>query len=231
MPSSLDLSLPEGPRPKARLQLLPIVTCLLAAAILAVLLLGREAEAPGAKAPADAAEVERLRNLGEGLERRTLYSQAADVWGEYLATAALEPDQRGLIVYRRGKCLTLAGRHAEAIRYLSEADWLPLPSEQKREAGRLLLECLAAVGKIDVREELSRKLALGTDEEGSTVLGPPPPPPWSGGEQSAPDYFSTGTTIPRMMIFWQNRNTRKVGIAATRRAAKVSAWWPSIWSW
>ena len=28
-------------------------------------------------------------------------------------------------------------------------------------------------------------------------------------------YFSVGTTIPRMMMFWQKAKTRNVGIAAT----------------
>jgi len=32
-------------------------------------------------------------------------------------------------------------------------------------------------------------------------------------------YFSTGTTMPRMMMFWQKMNTSKVGMAATIRAA------------
>ena len=32
-------------------------------------------------------------------------------------------------------------------------------------------------------------------------------------------YFSVGTTMPRMMMFWQNTNTRKVGMAAMTREA------------
>ena len=32
-------------------------------------------------------------------------------------------------------------------------------------------------------------------------------------------YFSVGTTMPRMMIFWQKMNTRNVGIAASTKEA------------
>ncbi len=36
-------------------------------------------------------------------------------------------------------------------------------------------------------------------------------------------YFSVGTTIPLMIIFWQKTNTIRVGIAATASAAKPTA--------
>ena len=35
-------------------------------------------------------------------------------------------------------------------------------------------------------------------------------------------YFSTGTTIPRMMTFWQKAKTTNVGTAATSRDAKTT---------
>ena len=41
-------------------------------------------------------------------------------------------------------------------------------------------------------------------------------------------YFSTGTTMPRMMMFWQRTKTTKVGMAARTTPAKVSAMWPLI---
>ncbi len=37
-------------------------------------------------------------------------------------------------------------------------------------------------------------------------------------------YFSVGTTMPRMMRFWQKMNMIRVGTAATRREAKITPW-------
>lgn len=36
-------------------------------------------------------------------------------------------------------------------------------------------------------------------------------------------YFSVGTTIPLMMMFWQKMNTISVGMAAIASAAKPTA--------
>lgn len=172
MPSSLDFSLPEGPRPRRRFQPLETLTFLVAASVLVLLILEKKSGQPVETARARPADIELLENLGTSLERRSLHSQAADVWGEVLEKAHIEPHDRAVLVYRLGKCLFLASRYAEAVRYLSEVDWLPASSADKREAGRMLLECLDALGKRDIRDELSRKFAIGEDEgqEGGTVL-------------------------------------------------------------
>lgn len=39
-----------------------------------------------------------------------------------------------------------------------------------------------------------------------------------------PSYFSVGTTMPRMMMFWQKTKTRNVGIAAMTSEAYTTAW-------
>ena len=48
---------------------------------------------------------------------------------------------------------------------------------------------------------------LRTDQEKDSLNSKPPA------------YFSTGTTMPRIITFWANRNTVKVGTAATINAA------------
>ncbi|HVR74920.1 MAG TPA: peptidyl-prolyl cis-trans isomerase [Planctomycetota bacterium] len=173
MKSPLDLSLPQAPRTRARPGLLGWLTFLASAAALALLVLilleARQLGGPGA-APADPGEAERLKALATNLEKRTLYVQAADVWGEHMALAGLTPEERARTFYRRGKCLKEGGRHAEAARLLSEADTFPeLPREEKQMARQMLLECLAALGKEDARESVARSFAIREEEKG-TVL-------------------------------------------------------------
>jgi len=64
------------------------------------------------------------------------------------------------------------------------------------------------------------------------------PSPWPVSDRSRPGrpapwrhHFSTGTTMPRMITFWQSVKTRKVGTAATTREAKTMPWPLRIWSW
>lgn len=173
MKSPLDLSLPQAPRTRARPGLLEWLTFLASAAALALLVLflleARRQGAPGA-APADPGEAERLKALATNLEKRTLYVQAADVWGEHMALAGLTPEERARTLYRRGKCLKEGGRHAEAARLLSEADTFPeLPREEKQQARQMLLECLAALGKEDARESVARSFAIREEEKGTVI--------------------------------------------------------------
>ncbi len=44
-------------------------------------------------------------------------------------------------------------------------------------------------------------------------------------------YFSTGTTIPRMMIFWQKIKSSSVGTAAMRTEAKTPPMEALLWNW
>ena len=173
MKSPLDLSLPQAPRTRTRASLLEWFTFLVSAAALVILVLflleARRRGAPGT-GPADPGEAERLKKLATDLERRTLYVQAADVWGEHMALAGLTPEERARTLYRRGKCLKEGGRHAEAARLLSEADTFPeLPREEKQKARQMLLECLAALGKEEARESVARSFAIREEEKG-TVL-------------------------------------------------------------
>ena len=44
-------------------------------------------------------------------------------------------------------------------------------------------------------------------------------------------HFSVGTTMPRMMMFWQKMKTSSVGIAATTSDAKETPMFEYCWSW
>jgi hypothetical protein len=112
----------------------------------------------------------RLKELAEGLERQTLYSQAADVWSEYINTAGIVGELLGGIRYRQGKCLKQAGRYGDAARCFLEVESLPVAADRKRSAGQLHLECLSALGKHAVREAEVRKRATGDTNEGEIVL-------------------------------------------------------------
>jgi len=171
MASPLDFSLPEGPRPRARVGFLQVLTFIVAAAILVLVYLQKRSET-GAPRKGDPAELARLEKLAEDLERRTLYVQADEVWGEYMSLADLSPDSKAEYLYRRGKCLEEGGRHAEAARRLTEVELLSGDRDLKRKARQVLLECFAALGKQDVRDAVSRTFALGADagKEEGTVL-------------------------------------------------------------
>ena len=169
MPTSLDLTLPEPRRTRSRPGLLQVLTFLAVLAALAVLLF-RGAPGGGRSAAPDLAEAERLRRLGEDLEKRHLYAQADEVWAEYARAADLSAAERAEVLFRRGLCLKGAGRYAEAARRFTEVETLPLGSEKMRRAHQLLLECLTALGKLDARAYVSRLFATGSAPEKGTTL-------------------------------------------------------------
>jgi hypothetical protein len=171
--NSLDLSLPEAPRRSGGPVLLWVLllVALSSLGILIALLAGQRGAGGGAAGTAAAtADPERLRTLAQDLERRTLYEQAAEVWGEYARSARLSLEEAAEVIYLRGKCLSRAGRHAQAARFLTETELLKLPQERRREAHRLLLECLSALGKEEVREDVLRKFTVPDEKEKGTVL-------------------------------------------------------------
>lgn len=171
MASGLDFSLPEAPRRRQGL-FLQWLTLLAAIAAVVLLVLERRAGAPsseGAPAAPAQGEVDRLKSLATDLEKRTLYVQAEEVWAEYATLAKLSPAEQAELLYRRGKCLKEGGRYAEAARRLSEVDGFQIPREEKRKARQLLLDCLAALGKQDVRDSVARSFAIGEEDRGTAV--------------------------------------------------------------
>ena len=165
--TKLDLSLPEAPRRGGRPSLLLALTFLAACAAVALLVLERREKTPAAAGTAP--DAERLKTLAADLERRTLHGQAADVWSQYLAIAPLTPEEKGLTLYRRAKCLVEAGLPAEAARCLTESEGYPVPRDDKRRAAQLLLECLQTLGKEDAFESVSRAFAVRAEETGTVV--------------------------------------------------------------
>ena len=172
----LDFSLPPAPPqpPRRGLAVLTFLTFLAAAACLALLLTARtgadrgadRGSAPGAGPDRPAA----LKRLAQQLERRTLYDQAAQVWGEYAQAAALTSEERAEVTYLRAKNLKDAGRYAEAARYLTEYIEYGAAGEDQRRAMRLLLECLSGLGKEDVRERVLKSHVVAGAKEGDTVV-------------------------------------------------------------
>ncbi len=169
MASSLNLSLPEPPRQRARASVVHWLNLFLLAALLVLLLVERRPHTPVAPASSDMTEAARLKSLAVDLEKRTLYVQAEQVWAEYMAAGALSLEEKAETLYRRGKCLKEGGRPAEAARRLSEVDGFPIPREEKRKARQLLIECLDLLGKRDVRDSVARSFAIGEEEKGTAV--------------------------------------------------------------
>ncbi len=169
MASSLDLSLPEPPKQRQRSGLVGWLTLFVALGVLVLMLLDRKERAPPAEAVNISAEADRLKSLAAELERRTLYVQAEQVWGEYMQAAKLTAQEQADLAYRRGKCLKEGGKYAEAARRLSEVDTFPVTRDEKRRARQLLVECIDALGKREVRDNLSRAFAVGEETKGTAV--------------------------------------------------------------
>lgn len=169
MATPLDLSLPAPPRQRYRSGLIPWLTLLATLIVIVLIVLERKERSTPAEAANNTAEAERLKNLAIELEKRTLYVQAEQVWAEHMALAKLTPQEQADLVYRRGKCLKEGGKYAEAARSLSEVDSFPVTRDEKRRARQLLVECLDALGKRDVRDSLSRAFAVGEETQGTAV--------------------------------------------------------------
>ncbi len=174
MAKTLDLSLPEAPPPGRRGGLIPVVTLLVAVAILVLLVLARS-DPQETRGASSVGEVERLERLAKNLEKRTLYLAANEVWAEYMAAAelteaGLTKEARAETLYRRGKCLQRGGEYGSAARRFSEVQDLSLSSEQKRRARQAVLECLSALGKEEAREYVARSMAVQDGEEASAVV-------------------------------------------------------------
>lgn len=166
MPSSLDLSLPETPQRARRGGWVPLLTLCVTLGVLSLLLLERSDPV----VQNNSSEVERLEQLAQDLEKRTLYTAAAGVWSQYLEIANASPPRRAEIVYRRGKNLQEGGEYSEAARCFSEVQRLPLNDTQKRRAGQYLLECLSALGKDAARERVARAMAIHDEKEQASAI-------------------------------------------------------------
>ncbi len=98
-------------------------------------------------------------SLAERLERNQLYAQAAEAWQE---ASRLEPpadDARTARLFRIGKNLHLAGRYAEALRFLFAAESADAAGKWKQSINPMVLEGLSALGQEDVREYQTLKRA------------------------------------------------------------------------
>ncbi len=169
MATPLDLSLPAPPRQRYRSGLIPWLTLLATLIVIVLIVVERMERSTPAEAANNPAAADRLKNLAIELEKRTLYVQAEQVWAEHMALAKLTPQEQADLVYRRGKCLKEGGKYAEAARSLSEVDSFPVTRDEKRRARQLLVECLDALGKRDVRDSLSRAFAVGEETQGTAV--------------------------------------------------------------
>ena len=169
MNQQLDFTLPQAP-PKRGARAVAWLTFLVAIGCLGLLLslLLRGPSAPGSQI--SGASPEDLRGLAEALERRTLYGQAAAVWAEYSRAAVLSPGKKAEVVYRQGKNLKEAGRYAEAVRFLTEYEQLDVSREDRRRAVRPLSECLSALGKEEVRENVLKAYTIPGETETGTVV-------------------------------------------------------------
>ncbi|MBN1442567.1 MAG: peptidyl-prolyl cis-trans isomerase, partial [Planctomycetes bacterium] len=156
MSQSLDFSLPQGP-PRKGPRLLAWLTLGCAAASLAILVLlllrGGFGAGP-ARSSEPALAREHLRDVAQDLEKRALYREAAEVWGEYAAIPGLEPADVAEAVFLRGKNLVDAGDYGPAARVLTEYEHLDVSQASRRRAAELILECLSALGKEEARESL-----------------------------------------------------------------------------
>jgi len=142
----LDLSLPEPKRPREGRRL-PLLTLLVALAILALLLF----RGPGGRTAADATPARKplfSRGLAVTLEKRTLYKPAAELWEE-LAKAGRE---RATSLFRAGRCRMLAGEPRTALRDFFAAERLGLSGDLKTESARHVLDCFAMLGKFAERD-------------------------------------------------------------------------------
>ena len=167
MASSLDLTLPAAPRSPRRGGPVQWLTLLGVFAILGFLVWQSSASAPSGL-PAEG-DVQAYKELATKLEKRTLYGEAEKAWAQFMKGAELTTDERADILYRRAKCLKEEGLYAAAAGRLSELDSLEVSRERKRTARRMLLECLSALGKNAVRDDLSRSFAVRDEEKGTVI--------------------------------------------------------------
>lgn len=175
MNQQLDLSLPQSPR-KSRAGAAGWLVFLLTLgnlALLIVLVLSAQGRSAGGANGDPVNSPESLKQLAETLERRTLYSQAAEVWKEYAEVAELSPQEAAGILYLRGKNLQLAGSYLEAARYLSQYEGLSstlVSREDRRRAARLISDCLFALDKVEAQEQFVKAYtSLGVEEQGTVI--------------------------------------------------------------
>lgn len=76
-----------------------------------------------------------------------------------------------------------------------------------------------------VTAALTRRSATSPGEKAELVVPHAKEKPWEAAcahRALARCYFSTGTTMPRRMTFWQKAKTMKVGMAATIKEANTT---------
>ena len=175
--TQLDLSLPEAPKrtsSKGPIVLLVILQLAILGGVIALFLMQRS-EDSGPSFGKALRSAERLQDLAIELEKQTLWSAAADAWKDYLEVAAIDDGATARIVYRRGLNLEKAGRSSEAARCFAavtrqKGSGLELPSEERREAHRHLLECLSVLGKEEARERALEAFVVPDAQPTGTVV-------------------------------------------------------------
>lgn len=151
MDDKLDFSLPEKKEkerkttaPRAVILLLTILLLLSGVTILALLLRGLHGQGSPEQTGLSS---EKQKELALKLEQRTLNSEAARAWEEYLKNADLSDSSRAKIYYRLGKVYSERGEWERAIANFYRSEVTYRDTEIANEINRLVQECFENLGK------------------------------------------------------------------------------------
>lgn len=165
MTDKLDFSLPEKEgkgktaAPRAVIILLTVLILLAGTSILILLLKGPV----GQSSPEQTGlSLEKQKELALKLEQRTLNSEAARAWEEYLKSAHLSDSDRAKIYYRLGKLYGQAGEWEKAIANLYRSEAVYPDPELSNEINRLVQEGFENLGKFSALSyELKERTSAG----------------------------------------------------------------------
>jgi foldase protein PrsA len=162
MEEKLNFSLPEKKPRASAVQVLSLVLlvalAIVASANLFVALSGG-ASAPEAKGAGPAAE--ETRQLAAKLAQRNLYRQAAGVWQEYLASAALADAERAKALFQVGALMEKAGQYGEAVEYYYRSEAAAKLDELEPQINAHIKDCFERLGKFSaLRYELMERTSL-----------------------------------------------------------------------
>jgi tetratricopeptide (TPR) repeat protein len=168
MEEKLDFSLPEK---KTKTNLWPKISVVLLLVLIGLAvfsLLKPSIQSPLLENGATQLSEEKVKALAAKLSSRNLYTRAAKVWQDYLASSSLSDGERAKTLFQIGTLLEKAGAYDEAIEYFYRSEMCAELSELEPQINAHIKDCFEKLGKFSA---LRYELMDRTSFEASSPAG------------------------------------------------------------
>ncbi|MCI0499959.1 MAG: peptidyl-prolyl cis-trans isomerase [Planctomycetales bacterium] len=161
MEEKLDFSLPAKKSKTPFASIISVLLLVVLVGLAVINLFDPFCQNPPSENPALSLSQEKVKDLASKLADRSLYTRAAEVWQDYLASAEMPDAERAKILFQIGTLLEKAGRYDEAIEYFYRSEITAALPELEQSITAHIRDCFEKLGKFSaLRYELMDRTSI-----------------------------------------------------------------------